>query len=369
MTTINLFFRLIQNALGVADGFGGIPSAAEWSSLYKEARKQALLGVCFAGVQAICVKHPEQVVNLSAALKLNWLGAAANIQKRNEVMDRHCVELQRMFDQDNIRITIFKGQSVAVLYANELRSLRQPGDIDAYTDRDREGILEYLRRKGIDNGGWDYVHAHPQIFNDAEVELHYRLSISHNPFKNNRIQCFWKLHKEDFFAGKAELQCGKIVCPSGDIHLFYLLHHSFRHLISGGIGLRQMMDIYFALQHRNVNMDDHLMRDVESMGMTRFASATMWVLQTVFAMPAIPSLWKADEGEGRFLLGEIMAGGNFGKCDARYCHATSKAGKLVEISRRNWHLLSHYGSDAIAAPVYYIWHFFWKRIQMLGAKR
>lgn len=75
----------------------------------------------------------------------------------------------------------------------------------------------------IDNGGWDYVHAHSKIFNDAEVELHYRLSISHNLFKNRKIQGFWGSHVADFFAGKAELPCGEIVCPSDYIHLFYLL--------------------------------------------------------------------------------------------------------------------------------------------------
>lgn len=41
-----------------------------------------------------------------------------------------------------------------------------------------------------------------------------------------------------------------------------------------------------------------------------------------------------------------------------------RAGKLVEIARCNLHLLSNYESDALAAPFYYIWHFFWKRIQI-----
>lgn len=49
--TDNLFFRLIQNAVGTADGFGPVvPSAEEWSAMYREAQKQTLLGVCFAGV-------------------------------------------------------------------------------------------------------------------------------------------------------------------------------------------------------------------------------------------------------------------------------------------------------------------------------
>lgn len=152
--TDNLFFRLIQNAVGTADGFGPVvPSAEEWSAMYREAQKQTLLGVCFAGVQRVCSAHPEQAVSLPAALKMRWLGAAANIQKRNEVMNRHCVELQEMFDRDGMRLTTFKGQSVAALYGEELRGLRQAGDIDVYVECGREKALEYLRKKGIDNGG------------------------------------------------------------------------------------------------------------------------------------------------------------------------------------------------------------------------
>ncbi len=93
--------------------------------------------------------------------------------------------------------------------------------------------------------------------------------------------------------------------------------------------------------------------------------ATMCELSgRLFALPEIPSLWNADESEGQFLLSEIMAGGNFVHGDTRFRHPTSRAGKLVEIARRNIHLLSHYESDALAAPFYYIWHFFWKRIQI-----
>ena len=35
--TDNLFFRLIQNAVGTADGFGPVvPSAEEWSVMYRD---------------------------------------------------------------------------------------------------------------------------------------------------------------------------------------------------------------------------------------------------------------------------------------------------------------------------------------------
>ena len=69
--TDNLFFKLIQNAAGTADGFGPVvPSAEEWVAMYKDAQKQTLPGVCFAGVQRICSRHPEQAVKLPTNLKM-----------------------------------------------------------------------------------------------------------------------------------------------------------------------------------------------------------------------------------------------------------------------------------------------------------
>ena len=57
-----------------------------------------------------------------------------------------------------------------------------------------------------------------------------------------------------------------------------------------------------------------------------------------------------------------MIGGNFGKDDKRFGEGRSRLDMLTQIAKRNWHLASHYGSDALAAPFYYIWHFCWKRM-------
>lgn len=364
-----LFFSLVRNALGTEPGMEAVPSEKEWNALYGLARKQTLTGICFAGVQRICSLHPEQVANLPAALKMKWLGAAAGIQKRNEVMDRHCVELQKMFDADGMLISVLKGQAVGVLYGKELALLRQPGDIDVYVDCDRERLFSYLDAKGFSGYEWDYVHCHPEIFSDTEVEVHYRLSISHNFRQNRKLQRFWSSRKNEFFAGTAELPCGAVTCPAGHIHLIFLMHHAFRHLISGGIGLRQLMDIYFAVLHRDTSLDGQLMQEVESIGLGRFAPALMWVLREVFALPEIPTLWAADEKEGRFLLEEIMTGGNFGQSDPRSGKATSRAGILLEVCRHDLHLATHYGSDAVFAPLWYIRHFFWKRLTILKMRR
>lgn len=42
----NLFFQLIQVAIGRRDSLSRVPSADEWSTLYKTAQKLEVAGVC-----------------------------------------------------------------------------------------------------------------------------------------------------------------------------------------------------------------------------------------------------------------------------------------------------------------------------------
>lgn len=44
----NLFFELIRVAIGTQESLSRLLSACEWGELYKAAKKQSLIGVCFA---------------------------------------------------------------------------------------------------------------------------------------------------------------------------------------------------------------------------------------------------------------------------------------------------------------------------------
>lgn len=68
------------------------PTNEEWKALYDMAKKQSLVGVCFAGVQMLVNQHQEP----PEMLYLTWMGMAAKIQQRNDVVNKQCVEVQRM---------------------------------------------------------------------------------------------------------------------------------------------------------------------------------------------------------------------------------------------------------------------------------
>ena len=155
------------------------------------------------------------------------------------------------------------------------------------------------------------------------------------------------------------------------MNLFYLLHHAYRHLFSEGLGLRQVMDLYFAFKMLSLDSEEttHLKKAVKDFGMAQFASGMMWVLGHVFGLSIIGVPWTPNKLEGEFLLDEIMQSGNMGKMDSRYLNESgSKVGKLTVVFRRTLHLASHYTSEALSVPIYYAWHFMWKRFARLKDK-
>ena len=113
MNIEHLFFELIRVAIGNQLCLSHTPSADEWGALYAIAKKQSLVGVCFAGVQRLKL---SETLELSETLRLRWMGMAAKIQQRNEVVNRQCVEVQKKIEADGFRTYIMKGQGNAALY-------------------------------------------------------------------------------------------------------------------------------------------------------------------------------------------------------------------------------------------------------------
>ena len=371
-TNICLFFALIRVSIGRQERLSHTPTEMEWRELYALAEKQALIGVCFTGVQRL----QKLGYDIPMDLNMKWLGMAAKIQQRNELMNRRCVEVQRMLAKEGMRMSILKGQGVARYYklkdeslelrANSLGMLRQSGDIDVYVDGGMEKVLRWCRERYGDVE-FDYINAHVPMFKDVEVELHWRVGSMTNLFKNRKLQRWLEREetKEMILGGKADLKPSEtsLTVPSLEFNAFYLMLHCYHHVFESGLGLRQLMDYYFLLMARNnLNLDLNINELFRKFGMERFVGAVMWIMQEVFWLERECLLCEPDEKEGRYILGEVMAGGNFGHHDERIRKVGR--GKWVEVFAKiqhAMHLLRRYPSEALWMPVWMVYHFVWKK--------
>lgn len=373
-----LFFELIQVAIGSRVCLSHTPRADEWKQLYEMAKKQSLLGVSFAGVQRLVEQRQEP----PEMQYLTWMGMAAKIQQRNEVVNRQCVEVQKMLAEKGFRSCIFKGQAVASLYhslpsqPSSLSALRQSGDIDIWIEGGKKRVIELVQEIAPTKEIRE-THAHLDVFPDTEVEAHYRPGLIRNFVKNAKLQKFFQEEAESCFNNRIELGNGQMICaPTTEFNLVHQLTHIYHHLFTEGVGLRQVMDYYFVLRSvQEVQEVSKVQGVVSELGLNRFASALMWVIAHVFegnnhlkpaegADALKPSetaswmLWKPNEVDGRFLLNEIMQAGNFGKEDSRYdLHNMNALQSLVRITRRNLSLLRFSPFDWFWSPLWRGYHY------------
>lgn len=356
-----LFFELIKVALHRQDSLSHVPSAKEWMELYHIAEKQALLGVCFYAIRRLDEKG--QSVSIPGAIRMQWLGVTAQIQRKNEVLNRRCVELQNMLKDAGFRSCILKGQSMAGIYNLDLNFnagcnlgfYRQSGDIDVWLEGSRRQIMEYVNSVApTDDVRW--LHTRLDVFDDAEVEIHFMPSYLECPWHNRALQRFFESEKEACFATDAK---------TGRFNQVFILAHAFRHLFSEGVGMRQLMDYYFVLLNLNLdlNVNHNTNATFRSFGMERFAEAVMWIMQQVFGLESEYLLCEPSEKYGRVLLNEVMKSGNFGHQDERVNRSKNESAihRFWRIGVYNCRVMSFSPWTVVCSPLWRLWHWCWRK--------
>lgn len=321
--TCNLLYELIRVAIGRRDSLSRVPSAAEWSMLYGLAMKQTVAGVCFCGVQRL---PKEQIVEMPVRLKLQWFALATQIKARNELLNHRCVEVQRMLTEEGMKSCILKGQGVAKLYKirNEelgvrngvnLGLYRQSGDIDVWVDKVRDDVIDFVMQNAPTRE-FDQKHIHFHVFEDVDVEMHWIPVNMESPRFNRILVENFRKESSRQFANSS----GKVCYPTVDFQIVHQLLHVYAHYVYEGVGLRQMMDLYFAqvaLMKLASEKRSEILDMFDRLGLMKFVAGTQYVLYVVFGLETDTLLCTPDLKEGQLLLREIEIGGNFGQYDKR----------------------------------------------------
>lgn len=371
----NIFFELLQVALGTRDSLSRLPSAKEWKELYETAKKQSLVGVCFAGVQRLGADANDGFarIGISEMLYLTWMGMAAKIQQKNEIVNKQCVALQKQLFADGYRSCILKGQSVACLYtstssaqaSSDLSGLRQSGDIDVLIDAPRKGVIRYVKKLCPEVKSLMSHHIDFPIWEDTMVEMHFIPAQLCNPFKQRRLERWYRAESERIFERRQTLGNGsEIVAPDAQFNLVYILLHIYKHLFAEGIGLRQLMDYYFVLRTSSAEElnSAKVQKTLKSLGLEKFAGATMWVLAEVFGLPKEYMICEPNSEEGKWLLEDIMRNGNMGHGREEWVKPDDSAWfRFRKMVVANVRLLKHYPSETLWFPYFKLWHYPWRK--------
>ena len=374
MNDITAFFAFQRYCLGYKGNMSKIVAGIDWQELYSFASKQALLGLCFEGIERLGKEYPEELKQnpIGRELLMTWMGKAQQIRRQNMKVNVVAGKLFAMLRVDGMRCCVLKGQGNALMYPNPYS--RTPGDIDVWIDASRERIMEYTQKKFELGDDIRLQHLETSL-DGVPVELHFF------PCSMNNILYHARLQK--WFRRNADLQCshivglpdgaGDIAIPTTAFNVVYQLTHLYHHFFDEGIGMKQIIDYYYVVSMLNVNCEmlTWLQKDLKHLGLWNFAGAVMYVLKEVLGLSEEKMIVPMDEKRGRLLLAEILDGGNFGRHFTKYAGFTHQSmGKKYFLKIwRNMHFVRYYPAEALSEPIFRTWHFFWRlkhRSQSLG---
>lgn len=351
---LQLFMMLVRCGIGKATELPFTPDEQQWNQLYDFACKQALQGIAFAGVEKL-----PQHQRPSSALILNWYRNVVAIRANNKELTKNAILVSTKFADEGFANAILKGQGVAQYYPDP--SLRVAGDIDIWLQGGCDNILRYVR-KYIPNAHPTYHHVDFPIRKGLDIEIHYRPTWMYNPIHNARLQRYFVERECTEFKHSLSTAAGELHVPTVSFNLVFIPIHIYRHLFDEGIGMRQILDYYFVLQHSTVDERLECVRLFKRIGMLRFMRALMYVMQQMFGLDAEHMPVPPAAKDGNFLLNEIIESGNFGMYDARY----QKSGRGYNMQhfknqlKRSLMLFRYYPSETLWNPPFKLWHTLWR---------
>ena len=373
MIDISTIFAFLIYCIRDKEDMSKVIAGLDWQMLYSFASKQALLGLCFDGIERLGEEYPEELRRnpIGRELLMTWMGKVQQIRRQNRKVNAVVVKLFSMLKKDGLRCCVLKGQGNALMYPNPYS--RTPGDIDVWIDASRERIMEYAQKKFELEDDIRLQHLETSL-DGVPVELHFFPCSMNNPIYHARLQ--------KWFRRNGDLQCsnvvslpdgiGEIAIPTTAFNVVYQLTHLYHHFFDEGIGMRQIIDYYYVVNNDELLViRDTLQRELKHLGLWKFAGAVMYVLHEALGLSEKKMIAPMDEKRGELLLAEILNGGNFGQHFTKYGHFTQQgmAKKYFLKIWRNMHFVRYYPAESLCEPIFRTWHFFWRlkhRRQSLG---
>ena len=217
-----LFYFLRVGLWGEAFGadVGRTLGEEEWRRLFALSREQAVSGLWIDGVAQTAFRPSE-------TLWSQCIFHLLHIERTNAVLARAEKQWQGRLAAQGIEAEVFKGSSVARWYRKP--QYRSYGDIDLVVVRGWARLKPFLQA-----GGYAYrVEEGSLALQDGGVaiELHPCRETVYNPFLNARLQRMLAADR-----------------TGTELYMACLLLHVRRHVLSYGIGLKQVCDVAVMLR-------------------------------------------------------------------------------------------------------------------------
>ncbi|MDR2284764.1 MAG: nucleotidyltransferase family protein [Sphingobacterium sp.] len=233
-----VFFNLLRSGLWSKpiEAVEQLPlSPVEWKQIYDMAVAQTVEGLVFDAVERLDATHLPPT-----DIWMKWLVRVTKIEQHNKLMNQCLAEQIHFFNHLEISPVLLKGQGVARHYEAPLR--RSAGDIDWYfsTKEDYEKMNNWVIQKG---GTVQYMPGRSMCYSykGLEIDHHTNLIDLHNPFVKPFLKEFVTAEREHDQFIKVEGVACRVLSPV--LNSVQVVSHVLKHLLSFGVGLRQLCDV------------------------------------------------------------------------------------------------------------------------------
>lgn len=286
-------------------------SADGWRAALTEARRQRVEGLLYAAAMRAgpAVRPPRDVV-------LALYAHVRRLEAVNAEMGRQTAALFAAYERLGATPLLLKGYAVAALYAHP--EWRTPGDIDVYVARHFDRVDHWARQHGTGASPYDpRVTKHVEFrWRGFSVENHFRLSQFYHHRLNRRLQTAYAEGLRREAPARLEVGGRRVATLPPTVGLLHLLVHLANHLVSEGVGLRQLCDVVMYVRHRRDEVDaDWLDGQIRALRLTSLTDAvtTLAVDRLGLAVTEVPYRWRRDERRAAVLLDLVMESGNYGQ--------------------------------------------------------
>ena len=279
---------------------------ADWIRVEQLAKEQGVLWLLYAGARTFRSQIPADRIKawrVSSTASVFYNGKINAIQ--NEVLG--------WMAERGIRTAVLKGTSCSRYYTfSEGRSL---GDIDLLVDRENAQIVgKFLKEHGFVCPENDHSFHDGYYSKDATIEIHYA-GTQVPDRKGGKIV---NQTMEHFLDNVQMVKMDSIIFPAlADQHqALMLLLHMERHMMEGGIGLRQLCDWMMFVQGSNaLHWQNGSLQLLEKCGLLTYAKIITKTCVNYLGLDMGKAEWckDADDKIVHLMIKDILHSGNMGR--------------------------------------------------------
>lgn len=313
MSTQQTFLQFLQMALwgkSVEEFSWPEYGKIDWEGIAQLSLEQTQMGlIAEAWAQLPKEKRPAKTIFFSQLAK------TADIEKENGKVNALIPNLMKVMAQAGCQPWLLKGQAVGRYYRNPM--LRHAGDIDLLLTNEEQyqRAMKCMEQLTGEKGKESFGRQHSEFWvKDILVELHgiFTFTICR---KCTRHLASWRERHLKEQPIMVSVNQKPIFLPPVMFEVVFVFAHMMNHLMTGGVGLRQVTDCMMLMykQYEHVN-EQQLREELDSLGLIKFWKTYASMVVDFIGYPAdrMPLYDVTFHHKGEKMLNLIFKTGNFG---------------------------------------------------------